>query len=68
MVFAGGRGGEQIQTQNTLEYKYKYKYKYKIMHLWCSQVDEEKKVEAVRDFYENLGSLDIVDKLQLVSK
>ena len=64
MVFAGGRGGEQIQTRNTLGYKYKYK----IMHLWFSQVDEEKKVEAVRDFYENLGSLDIVDKLQLVSK
>ena len=40
----------------------------KMMHSWFSQVDEEKKVEAVRDFYENLGSLDIVDKLQLVSK
>ena len=38
------------------------------MQLLFAQVDEEKKVEAVRDFYENLGSLDIVDKLQLVSK
>ena len=62
MVFAGGRGGKEIQIQNTLEYKYKK------MHLWFLQVDEEKKVEAVRDFYEKLGSLDIVDKLQLVSK
>ena len=32
------------------------------------QVDEEKKVEAVRDFYNNLGSFSIVDKLQIVSK
>ena len=28
MVFAGGRGGKEIQIQNTLEYKYKK------MHLW----------------------------------
>ena len=67
MVFAGGRGGEQIQIQNTTT-NTNNKFKYKILHLWLSQVDEEKKVEAVRDFYENLGSLDIVDKLQLVSK
>ena len=67
MVFAGGRGGEQIQIQNTIT-NTNNKFKYKILHLWLSQVDEEKKVEAVRDFYENLGSLDIVDKLQLVSK
>ena len=33
-----------------------------------TQVDEEKKVEAVRDFYNNLGSFSIVDKLQIVSK
>ena len=32
------------------------------------QVDEEKKVEAVREFYTNLGSFSIVDKLQIVSK
>ena len=32
------------------------------------QVDEEKKVEAVKDFYNNLGSFSIVDKLQIVSK
>ena len=32
------------------------------------QVDEEKKVEAVKDFYQNLGSYSIVDKLQIVSK
>ena len=33
-----------------------------------TQVDEEKKVEAVKDFYNNLGAFSIVDKLQLVSK
>ena len=31
-------------------------------------MDEEKKVEAVKDFYQNLGSYSIVDKLQIVSK
>ena len=40
--------------------KYKYKYKYK-------QADEEKKVEAVRDFYENAVGDDLaVERLQAV--
>ena len=54
--------------RNKYKHNYKYSYKYENKQKY-NQVDEEKKVEAVRDFYDNAVGDDVaVERLQAIGK